>query len=717
MIYEGRNISCKQIENNLIEIIFDNETDTVNKLGLQTLKELKEAVAQIQMLKGVQGLLITSKKSTFIVGADVTEFTSYMKMSEEEIKDFFLDTHKTYNIIEDLDFPTVCAINGAAMGGGFELCLATSFRVVGSSTKLGLPEVKLGLFPGWGGTVRLPRLIGADNAIEWIASGNQYSAEDALKYKAIEAVVPDDKLRESALELLSRAVSGKLDWKQKRTQKTGPLKLNKVEAGMVFEGAKGFVFAKAGPNYPAPLMAIEVMQASMKLNRQEAIEIEAANMAKATKTDVARCLTSIFLGDQYLKRVCKKMDKSSTPVKKAAVIGAGIMGGGIAYQSAFTGTPIVMKDINEKALELGMNEASGLLSKLQKRGKIDLNKTLKIISSITPTLNDEEIKSCNVIIEAVVENPKVKDQVLCALEKQTGPDMILASNTSTISIDTLAKNLERPENFCGMHFFNPVYKMPLVEVIRGKKSSDETIATVMNYALAMKKVPILVNDCPGFLVNRVLFPYLMAFTKLIEDGVSLKRIDKVMEKFGWPMGPAYLMDVIGIDTCFHALSIMCEGFPQRMQVSKENVIKLMVDNKRLGQKNKVGFYKYSLDKKGKLKKELDESVDSLINKIAANPQVEVTDEQIQERMMIPMLFEAALCLEEKIVESPVEVDMGLVYGLGFPPFRGGIFHHADSVGASKLIEAAKVYESLGNIYKPNKAFVEMAANNQKFYKD
>jgi 3-hydroxyacyl-CoA dehydrogenase/enoyl-CoA hydratase/3-hydroxybutyryl-CoA epimerase/enoyl-CoA isomerase len=331
-----------------------------------------------------------------------------------------------------------------------------------------------------------------------------------------------------------------------------------------------------------------------------------------------------------------------------------------------------------------------------------------------PTLTYGDFGGVDVVVEAVVENEKIKKSVLAEVEKNTRPETILASNTSTISITSLATALEKPENFCGMHFFNPVHRMPLVEVIRGEKSSEKAIATTVAYALKMGKTPIVVNDCPGFLVNRILFPYFGGFTRLVNDGVDFARIDKVMEKFGWPMGPAYLLDVVGIDTASHASKVMAEGFPDRMKDDGQTAIDLMYNNKWFGQKNSKGFYEYELDRRGRPKKKLNTEIYNTLKTLCENP-IEITDEQIIERMMLPMIFESSRCLEDKIVQSPIEVDMGLLLGLGFPPFRTGALKYADDIGAKNLVAMAKKYESLGNLYKPTEQIVEMSKSGKTFY--
>lgn len=716
MIYQGKAIRCEKIENGICELIFDLQGDSVNKFNALTVEEMREAVAKIKADKSIKGLLLSSAKDCFIVGADVTEFLEHFKKSDPDMIAWLKSMHQNFNAIEDLDYPVVAALNGVALGGGFEMALVAHYRVMAENTKVGLPEVKLGIYPGWGGTVRLSRLCGADTAIEWICMAEQQNAETALKAGAVDAVVPAEKVRESALSLLNEAMAGKLNWRARQAEKKAPLKLNPIEAGMVFETAKAFVGAAAGPNYPAPTTVIEVMQKGATKSRDQAIDIEAEYFPKIARTTAAHSLVSIFLADQYLKKVSKKMTKDAPPVKMAAVLGAGIMGGGVAYQSASKKIPILMKDIQPKALQLGLGEAIKLFDKQVSRKKMTSAEMGQALSAIQATLSYGDFKNVDLVVEAVVENENIKKTVLSELEGQVRPDAIITSNTSTISITRLAEGLKRPENFCGMHFFNPVHRMPLVEVIRGKKSSEKAIAATVAYAAAMGKTPIVVNDCAGFLVNRILFPYLGGFLKLVNEGVDFQKIDKIMEKFGWPMGPAYLMDVVGIDTAHHANSVMAKEFPDRMNLGIRTSLDLMYEEKRYGQKNGVGFYKYVPDKKGAPKKEPDSSVYDLLKKVQSGPvNTNISDEEIIDRIMLPMIIECSRCLEDKIVASPVEVDMGLVYGLGFPPFRGGALRYTDRVGLKEICQKAERYQSLGKLYEPTRQMKDLANQGKTFY--
>ena len=714
MLYQSETISIQWLKKGIAELVF-NSSGPINKLDTHTVASLDEAVAVLEQQSDLQGVILRSDKPAFIVGADIKEFLSLFEASKETLSDWLGYANSIFNRLEDLPVPTISAINGYALGGGCECVLATDFRIASPDARIGLPETKLGIMPGFGGSVRLPRLIGLDSALEIITAGKDVSGPQALKLGLVDAVVETEKLPQAALQIIEQAISGALDWRQVRQPKLEPLKLSALEQAMSFNVAKGMVYQVAGKHYPAPMSAVNTIEKAANCTREEALKHETAAFVPLAHSDVARALVSVFLNDQSVKSTSKKIAGSATAPTQAAVLGAGIMGGGIAYQSASKGIPVLMKDISDKSLDLGVNEAKKLLNGQFERGKITADKMATTLASIHPSLSYAGIENAQVIVEAVVENPKIKAAVLSEVESLITSETILASNTSTIPITELANSLKRPENFCGMHFFNPVHRMPLVEIIRGKKTSDSTIAKVVSYANKMGKTPIVVNDCPGFFVNRVLFPYFAGFNLLLQDGADFREIDKIMEKeFGWPMGPAYLLDVVGIDTAFHAEQVMAQGFPQRMQKVGKNAIDIMFEQQRFGQKNGKGFYQYEKDKKGKPKKIDDPQTDELLNVIRQSKR-SFTKEEIIARMMAPMVNEVVRCLEEGIIQSPSDADIALVYGLGFPPFRGGVFCYLDTLGSQSYVKTAESYSHLSPLYQVPDGLKEKAVTNARYY--
>ncbi len=713
MLFSGSAFKLTRDED-ILELCFDSENEKVNVFNRSALKEFGEVLAVVEGESDVAGLVLTSGKSVFVAGADITEFLSYFASPDEVLGTMLNEVNAMFNRLEDLPFTTVAAINGDAQGGGFEVCLACDFRVAAPGARVGLPEVKLGIMPGWGGSVRLPRLIGVDNAVEWMCTGSSKKAAVALKDGAIDAVVHDGNLRDAAVTIIRQVQDGKLDVKKRRALKTSPLLLSDMERTMAIESAKGVVGAKAGPHYPSPMTIINTIAKQATKSRDEALPIESASFVKLAKTDVAESLVGIFLNDQSLKRLARQQSKKALPVKQSAVLGAGIMGGGVAYQSASNGVPIIMKDIRQEALTAGLDEAGKLLKKQIMRGRLKPEGMGGVLNAIRPALSYGEFGEVDLVVEAVVENPKVKMSVLAEVESQVSEDTIITTNTSTISVDLLSSALKRPENFCGMHFFNPVHLMPLVEIIRAKTSSEEAIATTVAYAQSMKKTPIVVNDCPGFLVNRILFAYFGGFNKLIAEGADFQAVDKALERFGWPMGPAYLLDVVGMDTGKHAAGVMAEGFPDRMASEGNTIIDALYEADRLGQKNGKGFYRYEMDRKGKPQKLPDADVAAVIQSVQAKP-VELSAEDMVDRLMIPMCIESARCLEDNIVGTASEVDMGLVYGVGFPPFRGGALHHVDKMGLAEFCARADEFAHLGPLYHPTEKMREMAKSGGTFH--
>lgn len=715
MIYQGNAIKVSQQADGIAELQFDLTGESINKFNVAALDELSLALDAIAKTAGVRGMVLTSAKPVFIVGADITEFNGVFSRGDDAIREYLSRANAIFSRLEDLPFPTVAAINGYALGGGLEVCLACDYRVMADTARIGLPETKLGIIPGFGGTVRLPRLIGVDHAVEWIAGAGEQKPANALELGAVDAVVAGDVLREAAFDLCHQAANGVFDFKTRRAEKIAPLALNDIEMMMAFTTGKSVVAAQAGKNFPAPMVAVNAMESAARMQRAEALKVETEAFLSVARTSQAQALIGIFLNDQLLAKTAKSWEKkASKKVQQAAVLGAGIMGGGIAYQSAYKGTPIVMKDIAQAGLDLGLAEANKLLTRQVEKGRMKPAVMGDTLNRIVPTLTYDSFKSVDMVVEAVVENPKVKQSVLAEVEKHVADDAIIASNTSTISISFLAESLQRPQNFCGMHFFNPVHAMPLVEVIRGKKTSDDAIARTVAYANAMGKKAIVVNDCPGFLVNRVLFPYFAGFVQLVKDGADFQQIDSVMEKWGWPMGPAFLCDVVGIDTCVHAAHVLAEGFPDRMNAGFKTALEIMYENKRLGQKNSIGFYNHEKDKRGKPVKVATDEVYALLAPHVAARKV-FSEEEIIARMMVPMCTEMARCLDEKIVETAVEADMSLIYGLGFPVFRGGVCRWMDAIGMKVFVAMADNYAVHGKLYEPTASQRAMAAADQQYF--
>lgn len=697
---QGRALRLERLEDGIVELVLDLQGSTVNKLDRATMDDLAAAVALLER-EPVRGLLLRSDKAAFVVGADITEFPALFASGEADQRRWLEQAQSLFERIQALPCPSVTAINGLALGGGLELALTTDCRVLAADARIGLPEVTLGICPGFGGTVRLPRLIGVASALDWMLDGQPRKAEEALATGAVDRLAAPEALHDEALVLLRQLAEGN-DWQALRSRKQEPLPL---PDGLATRGDR------LDPRYPAALAILSAAPAQATLPANEAQAVERDTFVRLAHSPEAAALVGLFLADQAVRRQARQYAQGSTPVRKAAMLGAGIMGGGIAYQAASRGTPILMKDIRAEALELGMHTAGGQLDRQIAKGRMDEAGKARALACITPTLDWQGFAEAELVVEAVVERADIKAAVLAEAERMIADDAVLASNTSTISIDRLAEGLARPERFCGMHFFNPVPQMPLVEVIRGRCTSDATLARTVAFALALGKTPIVVRDCPGFLVNRVLFPYFNGFNRLLADGVDFVRIDRVMEAFGWPMGPAYLADVIGLDTMVHADRVLQQGYPARMGHDGEPVVERLLGAGCLGQKNGRGFYLYGSDEQRRRQREPSADACALLGA----PDAEISDADIVDRMMIPLCLETLRCLEEGIVASAEEADMGLVLGLGFPRFRGGALRYIQNLRLAEFAARAERHARHGGLYRLTDDFRARLQTGQRYY--
>ncbi|MGH6837920.1 MAG: fatty acid oxidation complex subunit alpha FadB [Methylocella sp.] len=714
MLFQGQTIKVENHNGGVAELTFERGGEAVNKLDAMAFGELRRALDTIAATPAIHGVLITSAKDNFIVGADIFEFTGVFQRPEKDVAAFVGGNSEIITALSDLPVPTVAAINGLALGGGLEVALGADYRVMSSAAKIGFPEIHLGIFPGYGGTVRLPRLTGLGPSAEWIISGAQQSAEQSLRAGAVDSVAVPEEVRLAALAMLKMAIAGEANWQGRRRRMQESLALAKEEAATLLANARGKA-AKSLPHLPAAHFAVELLEKAAGLGRDAALALEATTFAKVAKTQAASSLVAIFINEQAVKKTVRRTAKDVAPVRKAAVAGAGITGGGIAYQSALRGVPIVMKDISTTALDLGMAEARKLLANAVETGRLTQDKADTVIGSITPSLTYEGFEKADVVIEAVVGNFAVKIAVLREIEEVASPHAILASNTSSLRIGALAEGLRRPENFLGMHFFNPVHKMPLVEVVRGPKTSPQAIAMATGFAAAMGKTPIVVGDCPGFAVKRTLTPYLIAFLRLVRDGADFVEVDTAMEAFGWPMGPAYLIDVIGMDISHHVVEIVSAGFAPRMDAPFETALEILLRDGRLGQKNRRGFYKYESDSQGRPRKVIDPDTQHLLAHGQPNGKTRIAEEEIALRMMLPLILEAARCVEDRIAASPGDVDMCLILGLGLPRYLGGALKYADYLGVKNVVDRSDSLASLGPIYRPSERLRAMAAAGEVFY--
>lgn len=685
-MFQGQYLRLQKLADGFAELCFDRVSDAVNRLDAATIAELRRALTLLQNESMLKGLLVCSAKQDFMLGATAEERAALLRHSQDEVLRISMAQSAVITALSDLPMPIVVAVDGFALSAGFELALAADARVMTTSARVGLPEVSLGLIPGLGGTLRLPRLIGLQAAAAWILDGAPRAAEAMQACAAAEQLCAKAELSQTALgQLAALAASGA--WRQRRERAQAALSPLAPELAAQWRQK----LVRSAEHFPAALAALELMQAAAALDRDSALQQEAQTLASLATTPAARSLMQLARNEQLLKTKANEAARRSKQVRAAAVLGAGIMGGGIAYTSALSGVAVRMKDIAQAALALGKREARKLLDKQQQAGKLNAEQAQAIDAAIVATLGYEGFSGVDVLIEAVVENLRVKKTVLAEVEQQLGAHAILASNTSSLSIAELATSLQRPQNFVGMHFFNPVPLMPLVEVIRGPHTSDEAVATITAYAARMGKTAIVVKDCAGFLVNRILTAYIIEFLRLLDEGVDYEAIDHSMERFGWPMGPAYLQDVVGMDTSSHVIDFISAAYPQRMAMRFKSAVHAMAERQRYGQKCGVGFYEHMRDDRGRWQRKSSASAQTLVAATRGHAARQADAREIIGRLMLSMFLEASSCLEDGTASSPAEIDMALILGLGFPRHLGGIFHYADLYGLPQLLDDCERY--------------------------
>lgn len=686
-----------------------------NVLSRSVLDELEAHLDTLDARDGLAGLIIRSTKpGNFIAGADLREFVADIDQPAEQVIKVAQRGQKLFARLSKCSCVTVAAIDGLCVGGGAELTIWCDRRIMArhDRTSFAFPEVKLGLFPGWGGTVRTPRIVGLSNAVELVTGGEPIDPEAALAMGLAE-VAPAEQLLDAAIAMV-RAEQDSKRYLADRETWASPIAISNTELGFLGATASAYIQGQTKGHYPAPLAALEVLLGGAGLDADTACELEASEFVKLFGSTINRALLNVFfLTDRNKKPyVPASGDENAEPLEigSATVLGAGIMGQGIAAANVKRKIPVALGDIAAESVGRGVQ---GILSEVSFNKKTrgpDVERALQFTPLVNGTMSDAELAASDIVIEAIFENADAKRELYTRLEPQLGEQTILCSNTSTIPITELAKDLKHPERFCGLHFFNPVRKMPLVEVIRGEKTSEQTIATAVAYAKKIKKSPIVVCDGPGFLVNRVLLPYMNEALLLLEEGASIKKVDRAATKFGMPMGPITLYDTVGLDVAVHAGGVMKAAFPDRVEPSA--ILPAMLEADRRGKKNGKGFFDYATDKKGRQKAQPSDEVDKIIQSASLSPAGEV---DLTERLFLPMLLEATRLIEDGIVNDVRDVDLGLIYGIGFPPFRGGLFCWADTIGSAALVEKLKPYADLGERYRPTEMLLELAKTDQKFY--
>jgi len=705
---------------NIAWLTFDLFGEKVNKFNAAALSDL-ESVLDEDLGGSVRAIIIRSaKKDSFIVGADINELAAIDGVDDARAK---ADAGKAvFDKLAARQVPTLVVIHGACLGGGLEFALACRYRMVTShpATSLGVPEVNLGILPGWGGTLRLPRLIGLPQALTMILGGRPVDGRRAMKLGLADAIAAEPFVEDEARRFIENVLTkqGQREVVRRRRRCVGRmarlLSAMPIGRALVLRQARRQVMARTRGHYPAPLAALEVVRKTYPGSLAAGAAIETEAFAGLAGTSISRNLVWLFQASQRLRKAHPSKG-GAYPVRRAAVIGAGIMGSGIAWSLARSGINVRLKDVSWDAVASGMAAAAAAFRSLVKRRKMTKYEMNMAMHRIAPAIDDTGFDGVDIVIEAVAEDMEIKKTVLRAIEKSVRPSTIICSNTSSLSLDEMAGVLKHPERFVGLHFFNPVPRMPLVEVVAGPLTSNDTVVAAAELVKKMGKTPMIVSGCAGFLVNRILLPYLIESAWMFEEGVQPQRIDRLLEDFGMPMGPLELVDEVGLDVGYKVAKVLEEAYGPRMHVP-EALGAVAKTGGFLGKKSGAGFYKY---RKGR--KRPNRRVERLARDARREDGItarDLTDEQIVDRAILIMVNEAARCLEEGVIAEPEALDMAMVMGTGFAPFRGGLLRYADERGVVLIRDRlAELAAEFGERFKAAPLIEKLAGNGGRFYSD
>jgi 3-hydroxyacyl-CoA dehydrogenase / enoyl-CoA hydratase / 3-hydroxybutyryl-CoA epimerase len=711
------------LENNIGVITIDVPGESMNVLKAEFADQINAVFAEVEADTHVSGLIITSGKSnSFVAGADVSMLDACQ--SEDEVRAIAKIGQELFDKIEQMKMPVVAAIHGPALGGGLELAMACHARVVSDDGKtvLGLPEVQLGLLPGSGGTQRLPKLVGLQKALDMMLTGKQLRAKQAVKAGLADEMVPVSILMDTAAAMVEKMRKGKKASKAKKKPLMSKfLEDTSVGRNIVFDQAKKQVMRQTKGNYPAPLRILECIKTGVTKGYKAGLEIESQRFSELCMTSESKALRGLFFATTEMKKENGVEGVAPAKVSKVGILGGGLMGGGIAFVTTTkAGVPARIKDIAQEGIRNAFKYSYDILNKKVKRRFMKPSEMQKQMAMLSASTDFVGFKNVDMIVEAVFEDLNLKQKMVADIEANCKNETIFASNTSSLPIHKIAEKAERPENVIGLHYFSPVDKMPLVEVIATEKTSDETISTTVEFARRQGKTPIVVKDEAGFFVNRILGLYMNEAANIVMEGEPVEKIDKALVKFGFPVGPMTLLDEVGIDVGSKVAGILYEAFGERFALP--SAMEKLTADERKGKKNEKGFYVYgkaakpSLIDKLTFKKKGKQVDESVYRVLGVSPSSKMSEEDIAERCVVQLLNEAARCIDAGIVRNPRDGDIGMIFGTGYPPFQGGPFRYMDSMGIANLVSKLEKYQAQhGDRFAPCDLLKSMAEEGKTFY--
>ena len=684
----------------------------VNQLSESFVKEMANAIMEAFRDQEVKAVILTGTGKNFIAGADITEIKGVA--DKDDVFSKVMENHRFMNAIEDSPKPVVAAINGNCLGGGMEIAMACHYRIAAQGVQVGQPEVQIGLIPGAGGTQRLARLVGLPDALQMITTGKGIPAEQGMEKGCIDEVVPHENLLEKALDAARRFISGELDHRNRLTR----MRTDRLPSPEVKQGIMAFakqMAAEKAKGYIAPFKAMEAMERGLSDDFEADIKREAELFCDCAVSDIAKNLIGIFLNTRAAGRLPRIKGIEPQKIRTVGMLGGGAMGSGITNLLLRHGFNAILWDINEDAIQQGLSAIRKTFDYPIKKGKMtqeDLDRLMQ--EHLTTITSIEDLGEVDLVIEAVLEDMKIKQDLWKRLEGICRPDAVFGTNTSALPIMEMASVLMDPGRMIGLHFFNPAERMQLLEIICGKETSDQILATSVGFARAIRKVPIVVNDGPGFYVSRQLSALLGESTFLVGEGVDPSRIEEAILEFGMPMGPATLSDLTGIDIGYHVLKNFEQSFGKRWKMSP--IYERVYQTGCYGRKTRAGWYDYSGEEPVTNPKVL-EVVDRYLKEHGITPK-EVSTQEILDRMLARAINEAAYMIREGVCDRPQDMDLAMIYGTGFPPYRGGILRYADAWGIRNVYEHLVNLEAEHGIrFEPETLLKEMAESGDTFYKD